>query len=117
MQLLERNKREIKYKTYGNAQTLRTDSDGYYTGEYKQTYSSLKTIRAYMTANRGDANEEMFGKELDYDNVIYAPLSCDIDEFSILWIGADATKEPSDYKVLRVATSLNHKAIAIKKVR
>ena len=70
-----------------------------------------------MTPARGDASEEMFGKELDYDKVIYVPLSSDIDEYSILWVETSDTSSANNYVVRRIATSLNHKAIAIKKVR
>lgn len=116
MQLLKRNKQTIKYKTYSHEMTPMTDSDGYFTGEYTEGYSEVKTAKVYITANRGDASEEMFGTTLDYDNIIYAELSTDIDEYSLLWVGVPTTGQ-NDYIVKRVATSLNHKAIAIKKVR
>lgn len=117
MQLLRRNKRTIKYKTYSHEQTPMVDEDGFYTGEYTEGYSDIKTLKAYTTANRGDASEEMFGTSLDYDNVIYVELNSDIDEYSLLWVEETDTTKDNDYIVRRVATSLNHKAIAIKKVR
>ena len=124
MQLLDRNKRTISYKTYSGTTTESTGSDGYYTGERVVNYSAIKTVKAYITANKGDASEEMFGKTLDYDNVIYVEKDSDIDEYSLLWVDASPTPitttsdpVPNDYIVLRVATSLNHKAIAVKKVR
>ena len=117
MQLLKRNKKTIKYKTYANEMTPIIDEDGYETGEYTEGYSEIKTVKAYVTANRGDASEEMFGMSLDYDNVIYVELNSDIDEYSLLWVEEKNTDKPNDYIVRRVATSLNHKAIAIKKVR
>ena len=117
MQLLKRNQTKIKYKNYSGTMTLKTDSSGDYTGEYSESYTELKTLDAYVTANRGNASDEMFGTSLDYDNVIYAPLWCDINEYSLLWVHASADTEPNDYIVKRVATSLTHKAIAIKKVR
>lgn len=126
MQLLDRNKRTISYKTYSGTATESTGSDGYYTGERAVVYSALKTVKAYITANRGDATEEMFGKTLDYDNIMFVGLDSDINEYSILWVDAiptpistvnPDTNVPNDYVVVRVATSLNHKAIAIKKVR
>lgn len=117
MQLLKRNQSTIKYKNYSGTMTLKTDSSGDYTGEYTESYSELKTLQSYVTANRGNASDEMFGTSLDYDNVIYAPLWCDMDEYSLLWVFADASTAQNDYIVKRVATSLNHKAIAIKKVR
>ena len=124
MQLLDRNKRTISYKTYSGTTTESTGSDGYYTGERVVNYSAIKTVKAYITANKGDASEEMFGKTLDYDNVIYVEKDSDIDEYSLLWVDASPTPitttsdpVPNDYIVVRVATSLNHKAIAVKKVR
>ena len=116
MQLLKRNQKEIKYKNYLGTMTPIVDDDGYETGEHTESYSEVKTAQVYVTANRGDASEEMFGTTLDYDNIVYAELSCDINEYSLLWVDADTT-DPNDYIVRRVATSLNHKAIAIKKVR
>lgn len=116
MQLLNRNKKTISYKNYLGTMTPIVDDDGYETGEYTESYSNVKTAQVYVTANRGDASEEMFGTTLDYDNIVYAELSCDINEYSLLWVDADTT-DPNDYIVRRVATSLNHKAIAIKKVR
>ena len=116
MQLLKRNQRTISYKNFNGQQVPLIDDDGYETGETSVGYTEIKTVRAYMTANRGDASEEMFGTTLDYDNILYAELSCDIDEFSLLWVDVPTT-DANDYIVRRVATSLNHKAIAIKKVR
>lgn len=115
MQLLNRNKKTIQYKNYTGTMTLTTEG-GFYTGERTESYSDFKTLKAYITANRGNAEDEMFGTSLDYDNIIYADLSCDMDEYSLLWVSASTTS-PNDYIVKRVATSLNHKAIAIKKVR
>lgn len=116
MQLLKRNQQTISYKTYLGQTTETIDSEGYYTGERAVSYSELKTTRAYITAERGETSEQMFGKNLDYDRVMYLPMSSEIDEFSILWIET-ATTEANDYIVRRVATSLNHKVVAIKKVR
>ena len=116
MQLLNRNKTKIQYKNYSGTMTLTTDAGGYYTGERTESYSDAKTLHAYVTANRGTAERDMFGTTLDYDNVIYTDLSCDINEYSLLWVEASITT-PNDYIVRRVAKSLNHKAIAIKKVR
>lgn len=116
MQLLKRNKRTIKYKNYLGTMTMQTDTDGNYTGEYTEAYSDFKTAKLYATPDRGYASEEMFGMNLDYDKVIYAEPSVDIDEYSLLWVTAPTT-DPNDYIVKKVAESLNHKAIAIKKVR
>ena len=116
MQLLNRNKRLIQYATYSGSMSMVTDSDGFYTGERTKFYGSVTTLMAYVTPSRGDATDEMFGKDLDYDKVMYTTKDCPIDEFSLLWLDASSSA-PNDYIVSRVAESLNHKAIAIKKVR
>lgn len=116
MQLLKRNQQLIQYKNYDDSMSMTTDSDGFYTGEHDEVYSVLKSVMGYVTPSKGEATEQMFGKELDYDKILYVDKSCDIDEFSLLWVNAEST-EPNDYVVKKIAESLNHKAIAIKKVR
>ena len=96
--------------------SMTTDSDGNFTGERTKSYGSVTSMMAYITPSRGETAEEMFGKDLDYDKVMYTSKDCPIDEFSLLWLDASASA-PNDYIVQRVAESLNHKAIAIKKVR
>ena len=91
---------------------------------HSQTEDALKAGMKYLLYSFAGAFAGLlgipflvrFGTTLDYDNIVYAELSCDINEYSLLWVDADTT-DPNDYIVRRVATSLNHKAIAIKKVR
>lgn len=116
MQLLNRNKQLIQYTTYSGSMSATKDTNGDYTGEYTETYSALKSIMGYVTASKGEAMEQMFGKDLDYDKILYVPKSCEIDEYTLLWLNASSSAS-NDYIVTKVAESLNHKAIAIKKVR
>lgn len=116
MQLLKRNQQLIQYMNYSGSMSAVTDTEGFFTGEYNETYSALKSVMGYATPSRGEATEEMFGKDLDYDKILYVDKSCDIDEFSLLWVNADSSAS-NDYIVRKIAESLNHKAIAIKKVR
>ena len=116
MQLLKRNQKPIMYKAYTGSTSAVTDTDGFKTGEYILTYGSLTTINAYTTPSRGEASDEMFGKDLDYDKVMYVPTSCDINEYALLWVNASSTASNDDI-VKKVAESLNHKVIAIKEVR
>ena len=116
MQLLKRNQKQMMYKTYAGSTSMTTDSEGFKTGEYEVSYGSLTTIYAYATPSRGEASDEMFGKDLDYDKIIYVPKDCPINEYALLWVDASSSAS-NDYVVQKVAESLNHKAIAIKKVR
>ena len=116
MHLLSRNQQLIQYMNYSGTMSATTDTDGFYTGEYTESYTALKSVRGYLTPNKGEATEQMFGKDLDYDRILYVERSCDMNEFSLLWVNADSSAA-NDYIVSKVAESLNHKAIAIKKVR
>lgn len=81
-------------------------------------------IRANVSAAVGSADTEQFGVNLDYDKTINPlPSFVPIDETSVLWIDArptinsDGTTDvPWEYTVAKVAQSLNHKAVAIKRV-
>lgn len=116
MQLLKRNQQLIQYMNYSGSMSAITDSEGNYTGEYTETYTALKSVMGYVTPSKGEATEEMFGKDLDYDKILYVDKSCDMDEFSLLWVNTNSSAA-NDYIVSKIAESLNHKAIAIKKVR
>ena len=116
MQLLKRNQKEMMYKAFNGSTSMITDSGGFKTGEYEVGYGSLSTFYAYTTPSRGETSNEMFGKDLDYDKIMYVPLDCGINEYALLWVDASSTAS-NDYVVQKVAESLNHKAIAIKKVR
>lgn len=113
MKLLARNKTTIKYALYEGKEVV-TDEHGYKTGQMKRNYSTPVEYKCYVTAARGEAQEDMFGVNLNYQKTLVADLKCPIDENSILWI--DKTEGEHDYIVVRKAKSLNFITYAIRKV-
>lgn len=98
------------------------DDDGYSTGEFAVSFSEAEEYRANISPATGYAQTEMFGNLEDYDKVI-SPLPVDfaISENDVLFID----KEPEygadglplyDYRVRRIARSLNHTSVAVQKV-
>ena len=120
MLCLNRNKQAVWYSLYKGVTDV-TDSNGYKTGEKTKTYDSPVKIMVNISASRGSAITEGFGVNEDYDRTIVTnDMTCPISETTRLWVDADPTgntPDPYDYKVVRVAKSLNSITIAISKVK
>lgn len=122
MRLCERNLTSIHYALYNGMQPIK-DADENDTGRYEIGYENPVEIRASVSAARGYSDVEQFGVNLDYEKtVITTDMTCPITETSVLWvdtkpeIGDDgSTDTPFDYRVVKVARSLNYIAYAIKK--
>lgn len=123
MKLQKRNLTPIWYCLY-NAQSVAYDESGNETGEKKTTYAAPVKLMCNVSPARGTAQAETFGSLESYDKVIMTDdMSCPIDENTVLFVDKaasydDKTCKPIgfDYKVLRVAKSLNVIAIAVAKV-
>lgn len=118
MRALTKNKRPFWYSNSTGTTEELVDSNGYYTGEWGETYETPVKAKANISANRGNASEEPFGTLLDYDKVI---VDCDpsygINEKTRLWIDTPYEEGvPHDYIVKKIARSINGVSIAIKKV-
>lgn len=120
MRDLERNKQVIWYSTYtGNREQI--TEDGKLTGEWKQVYDEPVKMRINVSPARGYAEEDVFGKDLQYDRtMVTCDMTCPIDETSILWIDSEPTDGdnavPHNYIVTRVAKGLDSIVYAVKKV-
>jgi hypothetical protein len=116
MRTLEINKQPMWYALLtGKSEVL--DAYGNHTGVYQLTYSSPVYYPVNMSESRGTVDAEAFGIEADYDRTfVTTDMSCPIREDSIIWYGADPTKEPHNYMVHRIANSLNGITIAIRGV-
>lgn len=109
MRDLKRNQTKITYKNYKGKEAI-FDKDGYETGSYKRVYSALKTTYISVSANKGNAEVQGFGTQLDYDRTLStADMTCDINENSLVYIDGEC------YKVLKRAQSLNQIQIALRK--
>lgn len=87
-------------------------------------YNKPVSFCANISAGKGTAQEEVFGKDIDFTRTISTTdLSLSIDELSLVWIetepkySEDGTVDPNsaDYKVAtKPARSLNQLMIALK---
>jgi len=124
MRSLKRNERNFWYAQY-NKKIPILDSDGYETGDYETGYSAPVSFSANISAGRGDSQDAVFGKEIDFTRTISTTdMTCPINEHSLIWIEtepvlkADGTADPNsaDYTVATLpARSLNSIMIAIKR--
>lgn len=122
MRSLKRNQIKIYYALFKSKIPI-LDEDNNETGDYESGYSNPVPFKIRVSPNKGESENNAFGKSLDYDRIMYtADKSFPIDEFSILWIDSipeikeDGTTEtPHDYSVKKVAKDLNEWLFAIKK--
>lgn len=123
MRALVRNKILIHYANYRDKKPIK-DEYGNLTGEYEISYTNPIAVCANVSAARGEATTRQFGDDVNYDRVILIDdPKFPIKESSILWIETPpeiqedgSTKDPHDYIVKQVATSLNSVSIAVSKV-
>lgn len=135
MRGLKRNQKTLYYQIYqSNIPVYEMDLDGnivtdpvtgepLLTGETKVGYAAPVQFRANVSAARGESSSDPFGIDLSYDKTM---VSCDmtlpIDELSVLFVDKKPEFDDggnlantADYKVVKVAKSLNSLLIAIKK--
>lgn len=121
MKLLNRNTRTIYYRLYEGQKDV-LDEDGNKTGEKTVAYSEAKELRCSVSPASGKTQIEMFGNLDSYDKaVVTDDVNCPIDENTILFVDKspdeDADGNPlPDYRIRKVAKSLNCISYAISKV-
>lgn len=121
MKLLNRNTRTIYYRLYEEQKDV-LDEDGNKTGEKTVAYSEPKELRCSVSPASGKTQIEMFGNLDSYDKaVVTDDMKCPIDESSVLFVDKspeeDADGNPlPDYRIRKVAKSLNCISYAISKV-
>lgn len=115
MRTLKRNQQNVHYALYVG-KTEKIDSNGYRTGQYVTEYTEPTLLKAVISANRGEASQEMFGINTNYSRtMITEDMRCPIDENSIIWIDKP-TEKPHNYVVVQVAKGLNSIAYALREV-
>jgi len=130
MRSVKRNKKSLYYQLYqSRAPVYETDLDGNIiydqvtgkpleTGDYTAGYGEPVEFKANVSPARSEASVEPFGVQTDYDKVI---CSCDrslpIDELTRIFVDRKPVdKKGADYKVVKVAKSLNSVLYAIKQL-
>lgn len=122
MRSSNKNKQKLQYSLFKDKIPI-VDENGDPTGDYETGYSTPVILLANISAGRGTAEEEVFGKTLDFTRAISAVDKVAIDEFTRIWVDAEPKMnidgtvdgESADYTVVSVAKSLNLLMIAIKK--
>ena len=123
MRNLKINQQKIYYKSYEGKRDI-IDDNGFETGESEPIYSEPIEVMISISASKGEATEQQFGTNIDYDKVMITfDKSVKIDEYSKLYV--DVIEESNgvitdgmepDYIVKKVAKSLNSISYAIQKV-
>ena len=136
MRSLKKNEQKLWYSTYADQIVIyERDENGeiVYVDEEKTIpkiiaeragYNKPVSFCANGSAGKGTAQEEVFGKDIDFTRTISTTdLTLPIDELSLVWIESepkyleDGTVDPNsaDYKVAaKPAKSLNQLMIALK---
>ena len=123
MRDLEINKKPISYLNYKNDEDVK-DEDGNLTGEKQVTYYPLKKIKAHVSGAKGSSMVEVFGTDVSYDKTILFTksefLQTGINENTVFFIDKKpAYKDGTplyDYRVSRIAETINQVVVAILKV-
>lgn len=121
MKLMRRNLSPVYYCLYDGKEP-ELDEDGLETGETRVFYKRPVKLMCSVSAATGYAQVNMFGSLESYDKVLITDdVRCPIDENTVLFV--DKKPEFSsegvplfDYRVRRVARSLNSISYAISKV-
>lgn len=123
MRTLDYNKRTFYYCLRKEREKI-YDSDGNFTGDYAPEYVEAQAARGNISAATGSTDTEQFGIGIEYDKtIVLEGLDWDIKEDTVLFVDVEPTYDDEDhtlprynYIVTRVAKSLNHTTLAIKRV-
>ena len=113
MRDLKRNQQTIWYSLLN----VSVGEDEWGNTEDVKTYGEPVAINMSVSANKGEASQQAFGMDLDYDREMSThDMSCPIDEYTHLWIDGRDINDTHNYIVKAVSKSLNCIRYAIKKV-
>ena len=113
MRNLKRNQQTIWYSLLN----VSAGEDEWGNTEDIKTYGEPVQMNISVSANKGEASEQAFGTDLNYDREMTThDMNCPVDEYSHLWIDGRDTDKPHNYIVKAVSKSLNCIRYAIKKV-
>lgn len=117
MRLLERNKSNIFFANQESYEDF-VDEYGNKTGSRNPKYGTPVKARVHCSAASGELVVSLFGQSVQYDKVLLFDRGAySIDENTVLWIDALDISKPHDYRVSKVASSLNVTAVAVRRVK
>lgn len=123
MRTLDYNKRTFYYCLWQGKNKI-YDADGNFTGDHSSGYDEAVEAKGNISASTGSAEIEQFGTGIEYDKVIVLQgTNWAIDEHTVLFLDVapsyedkEHTKPYYNYIVVKVAISLNHTTLAIRRV-
>lgn len=124
MHTLNRNKQDLWYALKTGDEEVR-DENGLLTGEHRITYGDPVHRRMSMSISSGANNLgsqgmvtlDPFGITTAYTHrLVTEDKNCPINEESLIWIGKTPEDGEHNFKVVRVARSLNHIIYYVKEV-
>ena len=115
MRTLLRNARRVYYAHLVSEENAR-DKNGHITSEKVRIYDEPREARVNYSAERGESITSQFGEMQGYDLVIVTTKSAfPVDESTAVWVNSEPDK-PHDYRVVRVADSINVRQVLIRRV-
>ena len=111
MRVLYKNQRVYHYALPIAVEPI-LDEYGNDTLEVEIKYSEPIKAKANYSSAVGQEAVAVFGTTTDYSRVLVFSRDCPLKEGAILWIGKD-TSEQANYKVVRIADSLNGTLVAV----
>ena len=103
------------------------DTSGFYTGETKVSYGKAIEFEAHISGARGSSQSEIFGTDISYDKTIVITKQefdeYGFDENTVFFIdkpveyASDETTPLYNYRVARIAETINEVVIAVRSVR
>ena len=114
MRTLYKNKRSLYYAIPTGLERIK-DEYGNDTLEVNILYGDPIELEVNYSASIGRESVEIFGSMTDYSRVLVYTADCPLKKDYLMWIGVEPT-EPANYKVVRVADSLNSTLVAVQEL-
>jgi len=116
MRVVNRNRRPVAYAFYEGTTEL-TDENGNFTGEFQVNYSDPVRALMNVSGGRGQANVRLFGIGSEFDRTIVTDdLATPFSTDTVFWIETDPDNAPFDYRVVRVARTINQVVLGLTEV-
>ncbi len=115
MRTLKRNQRKVYYADRIKTEVVK-DEYGNPTGEHRVIYGTPQPLWVNVSAAKGEYLLRQFGELENYDRALTMGSSHPLTEQSVLWIDHNDISKPHDYRVTRIAESLNSTVVLVKKV-
>lgn len=116
MRVIKRNKRPVAYAFYDGVTEI-VNTDGEYTGEYEVHYTQPVKTLMNVSGGKGQANVTLFGLSDNFSRTIVTDdLTTPFSTDTVFWIDKNPDTDPHDYRVVRVARTINQVVLALAEV-